>query len=156
VFRPRLEILEDRTLLSGSSPTSQVGALAARQTTNTFLVPVNYSEPADGTTTAGVASVDLYVADNGGAFALYQTLTANGAASGTLSFSFTGSDRHTYAFHSLAHDLAGNTENKSDTLIEASTFVPDLNPPVTHVLAASPGYSCLPFRNSCRFSRLIL
>ena len=42
-------------------------------------------------------------------------------------------------------DVAGNAESKSGTLIEASTYVPDLNPPVTHALAASPAYSWAPF-----------
>ncbi len=37
----------------------------------------------------------------------------------------------TYAFHSIAHDLAGNVEAKSPTLIEASTDVPNLGTPTT-------------------------
>ena len=61
--------------------------------------------------------------------------------SGTVTFTFTGQDRNIYAFHSVAHDAAGNAESKSSTAIEASTSVPDLNPPVTHVLASSPSYS---------------
>ena len=52
-----------------------------------------------------------------------------------MTFTFAGQDRNLYAFHSIAHDAAGNTESKSSTAIEASTSVPDLNPPVTHVLA---------------------
>jgi hypothetical protein len=114
---------------------SQVGTLAVRQTTNTVTVPVTFSD------TAGVASVDLYVSDNGGPFTLAQTLSAGGATAGSLSFTFTGADRNTYTFHSIAHDTYGDAESKSATLIEASTYVPDLNPPVTHVLASSPSYS---------------
>ena len=45
-------------------------------------------------------------------------------------------------------DAAGNTENKNSNTIEASTSVPDLNPPVTHVLASNPTYSWGPFPSS--------
>ncbi len=65
-----------------------------------------------------------------------------------MTFTFVGQDRNLYAFHSVAHDAAGNTESKSSTAIEASTSVPDLNPPVTHVLASSPSYSWSPFPSS--------
>ena len=56
-------------------------------------------------------------------------------------FTFVGQDRNTYAFHSIAVDAAGNIETKNSNTIEASTSIPDLNPPVTHVLASSPSYS---------------
>ena len=65
-----------------------------------------------------------------------------------MTFTFAGQDRNLYAFHSVAHDAAGNTESKSSTAIEASTSVPDLNPPVTHILASSPSYSWGPFPSS--------
>ena len=87
---------------------------------------------------SGVASVSLYDSINNGPFTLYQTLTLTSpSTSGTLTFSFAGKDRNLYAFHSIATDAAGNTESKSSTAIEASTSVPDLNPPVTHVLSSS-------------------
>jgi probable HAF family extracellular repeat protein len=120
-------------------PVSSVNLLAARQASDTFLVPVTFSDP------VGIYSVDLYVSVNGGAFKLAQTLAANSGVSGTLNFPFTGFDRNTYAFHSLAHDVFGNAESKSSTLIEASTYVPDLNPPVTHTLASNASYSWSPF-----------
>ncbi len=91
-----------------------------------------------GAPASGVSSVDLYVSVNNGPFTLYQTKTFAPSASGTVTFTFAGQDRNLYAFHSVAHDAAGNTESKSGTAIEASTSVPDLNPPVTHVLASSP------------------
>ena len=46
--------------------------------------------------------------------------------------SFTGQSNTTYAFYSVAHDLAGNVQ-AFKPFIEASTFVPDLIPPVTTV-----------------------
>ena len=45
---------------------------------------------------------------------------------------FTGQSNTTYAFYSIAHDLAGNTESKKPS-IEASTYLPNLTPPVTSV-----------------------
>jgi hypothetical protein len=72
---------------------------------------------------------------------------------GTVTFSFLGQDRNIYAFHSVAIDAAGNIESKSGNTIEASTGVPDLNPPVTHVLASNPSYSWGPFP-STNFSGL--
>ena len=96
-------------------------------------------------TASGVSSLDLYVSVNGGAFTLNQTLNFAPTASGTKTFTFAGQDRNLYAFHSVAHDAAGNTEAKGGTAIEASTTVPDLNPPVTHVLASNPSYSWSPF-----------
>ena len=86
---------------------------------------------------------------NNGAFSLYQTLSVSPPeTSGTTTFTFVGQDRNLYAFHSVAHDAAGNTENKSPTAVEASTSVPDLHPPVTHVLASSPSYSWSPYSSS--------
>ncbi len=128
-------------------PVSKAGPLSLAQASDTFTVPVTFSDPAgaSGAVPSGVASVDLYVSANYGPFVLYQTLSAGGAASGTLNFTFTGADRNTYTFHSIAHDVAGNTESKSAIVIETSTYVPDLNPPVSHVMAASPTYSWGPF-----------
>jgi Ca2+-binding RTX toxin-like protein len=126
--------------------TSSVGTMPVREASDTFTVPVTF------TASAGLASMDLYVSANGGPFVLAQTLSANGATTGTVNFSFTGADRNTYAFHSVAHDDIGATEPKSSTLIESSTFVPDLNPPVTHAIAAHPGYSWGPFFPATIFS----
>ncbi len=85
---------------------------------------------------------------NNGPFSLYQTLNVAPAASGSVTFTFVGKDRNLYAFHSVAHDAAGNTESKNSSVIEASTSVPDLNPPVTHILTSSPSYSWGQFPSS--------
>ena len=53
------------------------------------------------------------------------------------SATFTGQSNNIYAFYSIAHDLAGYTEIKPPR-IEASTYLPDLTPPVTAV-TARPG-----------------
>ena len=119
-------------------PTSSVvNALGTTQASDTFTVSVAYTDPAgaNGAPPSGVKSIDLYVSVNGGTFSLYQTQTlASPSTSGTINFSFAGQDRNLYAFHSIAHDAAGNVETKPSILVEASTYVPDLNPPVTQVL----------------------
>ena len=114
-----------------TTATSKVGSLVARQTSDSFNVSATFNS-VNG---PNVTSVDLFVSTNNGPFILYQTQTTGGAASGSVNFSFVGQDRNVYAFYSVAHDVNGGTEVKST--IEASTFVPDLHPPVTHVLASS-------------------
>ena len=142
-------------LMDTTAPSSHVvNSLGTSQTTDSFSVTVSYSDPTSGLSPAsGVSSVDLYDSVNNGPFIFYQTNSFAPSASGTTTFTFTGQDRNLYAFHSVAHDAAGNTENKSGTAVEASTTVPDLNPPVTHVLSSSPSYSWGSFPSS-NFSSL--
>jgi hypothetical protein len=82
---------------------------------------------ASGVVPQGLSSFDIYVSINGGAWGLWTTVPA---ASPTATF--TGQGGTTYAFYSIAHDLAGYTEQKSPRT-EAITSVPDLIPPVTTV-----------------------
>ena len=127
-------------LMDTTAPTSHViNSLGLSQTSDTFSVTVSFSDPtgSGGASPSGVSSLDLYVSVNNGPFTFYQTINFAPTASGTRTFSFTGQDRNTYAFHAVAHDVAGNTESKASNAIEASTSVPDLNPPVTHVQTAS-------------------
>ena len=56
--------------------------------------------------------------------------------SGDLPVEYTGQSNTSYAFYSIAHDAAGNVESKKP-LIEASTYVPNLTPPVTTVDATT-------------------
>jgi len=138
-------------LMDNTAPTSHVvNSLGVSQTGDSFPVQVTFSDPAGpgGAPASGVSSVDLDVSVNNLPATLYQTLNVAPTASGTVTFTFVGQDRNLYAFHSVAHDAAGNTENKSSTVIEASTSVPDLHPPVTHILASSSSYSWAPFPSS--------
>ncbi|MGP0068315.1 MAG: beta strand repeat-containing protein, partial [Isosphaeraceae bacterium] len=139
-------------LVDLTKPTSHVvNALGTSQTSDTVPVSVTFSDPAGpaGAPASGVESVSLYDSVNNGPFTLYQTLTlSTPSTSGTVTFSFAGKDRNLYAFHSIAEDAAGNVESKSSIAIEASTSVPDLNPPVTHILTSSPTYSWGPFPSS--------
>ncbi len=136
-----------------TAPASHVvNSLGSSRTSDSFPVQVTFSDPG-GAPASGVSAVDLYVSVNNGAFTLYETQSFAPVASGNVPFTFVGQDRNLYAFHSVAHDAAGNTESKSGNKIEASTSLPDLHPPVTHVLASNPSYSWSPFPSS-EFSSL--
>src|SRR5262249_54960326 len=132
-------------------PTSSViTALPAVEDTKTFPVSVAFSDPAGsgGAPGSGVTAVDLYVSVNNGPLTLYQTPTMAPTASGTVTFLFAGQYLTHYAFQGIAHDGAGNAEGKSSTQIEASTYIPDLLPPVAHIIASNPTYSWDPFSSS--------
>jgi hypothetical protein len=94
-----------------SPPTSMVQALPASEPTSTFTVSWSGSDAG-----SGVATYTVYVSDNRGAFAAWQTATT--ATSG----SYTGKAEHTYGFYSIATDMVGNTE-VAKTQAEATTTV---------------------------------
>ncbi len=112
-------------LMDTTPPNSTVSPLPPRETSLVFPVSVTGSD--GGSPPSGVASHDIYSSTNGGAWDFWTTVST---ASPT--HNFTGQSNTTYAFYSIAHDLAGNTESKKPT-IEASTYLPDLTPPVTAV-----------------------
>ncbi len=116
-------------LMDTTPPTSHVNALAARGTSLSFSVSVTGSD--GGNPPSGVASYEIYASINGGAWSLWTTVPASNATA-----TYTGQSNTTYSFYSIAHDLAGNTENQTP-LIEASTYLPDLTPPVTAVNGTS-------------------
>ncbi len=128
-------------LMDSTAPTSSVvNALGSAQTSDTFPVPVSFSDPtgSGGTPASGVATLELFVSINGGSFIQSESMTlSTPGTAGTATFSFAGADRNSYSFYSIAIDAAGNTESRSSTTAEASTSVPDLNPPITHVLSSS-------------------
>src|SRR5208283_2205186 len=116
-------------LMDTTPPTSHVNVLATRGTSLSFAVSVTGSDPngANGSPPSGVASYDIYASTNGAPWTLWTTVPASNPTA-----TYTGQSNTTYSFYSIAHDLAGNTENKQPT-IEASTYLPDLTPPVTAV-----------------------
>ncbi|MGO9600226.1 MAG: dockerin type I domain-containing protein [Isosphaeraceae bacterium] len=116
-------------LMDTTPPSSHVNALPARETSLSFVVSVTGTDPsgASGSPPSGVASYDIYASTNGGGWSLWTTVTAS-----SPSATFTGQSKTTYAFYSIAHDRAGNTEVKTPQ-IEASTYLPNLTPPVTSV-----------------------
>ncbi len=120
-------------LMDTTPPTSHVNALPARGTSLSFPVSVTGSDPnaANGGPASGVASYAIYVSINGGSWSPWTTVPA---ASPTATYS--GQSNTTYSFYSIATDLAGNVEIKAP-LIESSTYLPDLTPPVTAVNATT-------------------
>ncbi len=120
-------------LTDTTPPISRMNALASRGTTLGFPVSVAGSDPnaADGGPASGVASYAIYVSINGGSWSQWMTVPASSPTA-----IYTGQSNTTYSFYSIATDLAGNVENKKP-LIEASTYLPDLTPPVTAVNATT-------------------
>ncbi|MFI5458474.1 MAG: SdrD B-like domain-containing protein [Isosphaerales bacterium] len=112
-------------LMDTAPPTSHVNALPQRGTSLVFAVSATGTD--GGSPPSGVASYTIYSSTNGGPWMLWTTVPASNPSA-----SFTGQSNTTYAFYSIAHDLAGNTESKKP-LIEASTYLPDLTPPLTSV-----------------------
>ncbi len=93
------------------APASVVGTLPAN---SPAMFAVNWSGTDNGG--SGIATYDVYVQDNGGAFTPWLT---GSALTGSL---YTGEVGHTYAFYSRAIDFAGNRESAPATA-DASTLV---------------------------------
>ncbi len=120
-------------LMDTTPPTSHVNALPSRGTSLSFPVSVTGVDPTagNGGPASGVASYAIYISINGGPWSLWTTVPASNPTA-----TFPGQSNTTYSFYSIATDLAGNVEIKAP-LIEASTYLPDLTPPVTSVNATT-------------------
>ncbi len=112
-------------LMDTTPPTSTVNPLPARGTSLSFPVSVTGSD--GGNPPSGLASYAIYVSVNGGSWSLWKTIPASNPTA-----AYTGQSDTTYAFYSIATDNAGNVEIRQP-VIEASTYLPDLTPPVTSV-----------------------
>jgi hypothetical protein len=118
----------DEWLMDAANPISRVNPLANRQATLDIPVTITGNDPnSGGAPASGVASYDLYVSIDNRPFFLWGTVPALSPT--TI---FHAQSNHFYAFWSVAHDRAGNTESKP-LAIEAATFVPDLDPPSTEI-----------------------
>ena len=113
-------------LMDTTPPASKVSPLPQRGTSLTFGVSVSGTD--GGSPPAGLASFDYLLEHKRWARGLYgpRFRPSNPTAN------FMGQSNTTYAFYSIGHDLAGNTEVKTPK-IEASTYLPNLTPPVTSV-----------------------
>ena len=99
-----------------TAPVSHVLALPAKESGLSFTVTVAATDPGPGA--SGVAYDAIYVSDDGHKFELWTTVPAS-----SPSAVFTGKRGHTYAFKSVAHDVAGNVE-PMPAKIEAKTTIP--------------------------------
>jgi hypothetical protein len=102
-----------------------VNPLPQRGTSLTFAVSVTGSD--GGSPPSGIKSYNIYSSTNGGAWSLWTTVPASSPTA-----NFTGQSNTTYAFYSTATDNAGNS-SAYNPKIEASTYLPDLTPPITVV-----------------------
>ncbi len=123
-------------LMDTTPPTSTVSPLAKTGTSLSFPVTVTGTDPdgANGSTPSGIASFTIYVSTNGGAWTQWMTITPTSTSgnSATVTATFTGLSNTIYAFYVTATDAAGNTQAYKPS-IEASTYLPDLTPPLTSV-----------------------
>jgi hypothetical protein len=115
--------------LDADPPVSKVSALPAStaKTGTTTPFSVSWSGTDKG---SGIATYNVYVSDNGGAFTLFQSGVK------TTSATYTGQTSHTYGFYSIATDGAGNVES-SKTSAEAATTVSASSSTSTSTLTAS-------------------
>jgi len=121
--RPTQAIRIDQT-----PPASRVAALPA---TVAGAFSVHWSG-ADGPG-SGIGDYTIYVSDNGGVFSAWLTNTPDTSAT------FNGQPGHTYGFHSIARDVAGNVE-VSKTTAEATTTVGALVNVTSQVKVTSSGF----------------
>ena len=105
--------------IDGLAPTSTVAALPATSQA-TFTVSWSGTDDTGG---SGLASYDIYVADNDGPFQPWQTTVT------TTSASYPGVPGHTYQFYSVARDNAGNVESK--TAADTATGIQGITGTVT-------------------------
>src|SRR5262249_18305433 len=82
--------------------TSSITTLAPVQTSLSFNVSWSGSDDANG---SGIATYNVFVSENGGAFTSFLLGTMQTSAT------FTGQDGHTYAFYSVAADNVVNLQS---------------------------------------------
>ena len=102
--------------IDAGPPTSSVTALPATESAAVFTVSWSGQDDSGG---SGIASYDVYVSDNGGAYTLWQQDTSDTTAL------FFGAVGHTYAFYSVAADNVGNVQ-PAPSGAEATTYVAGL------------------------------
>ncbi len=122
--------------LDNTSPTSQVSSLPGTEFSLSF--PVTWSGTDVG---AGIQDFTVYVSNNGGPFATFQTNTP------ATSATFTGQVGHIYKFYSIARDLVGNVEGAKTTAEATTQVATDTTPPVTTAVA-SPASNAAGWNNS--------
>jgi hypothetical protein len=107
-------------LVDNTPPTSSIDALPSQTTATSFAVTVMANDPIAGGGPSGIASIAIYDSVNGGPFTLFKTISpsnsltepepGSGWAGGSILLGFTGQAGDTYAFYSIATDVAGNIQ----------------------------------------------
>src|SRR5262249_40574603 len=81
--------------IDSGPPSSRIASLPAATSSTSFLVSWSGTDDAGGKAGSGIASFDVFVSDNGGAFTPFRTATTQTSAP------FAGQVGHTYAFYSV-------------------------------------------------------
>ncbi len=102
--------------LDSGTPLSSVDTLPATISNLNFRVSWSGQNEENG---SGVASYDIYVSDNGGAYSLWLDDTSNTQAE------FLGEQGHNYAFYSVATDNVGHVEDAPTVPDSETTVVGD-------------------------------
>jgi hypothetical protein len=126
--QPTPTVAQALTTVDTTPPDSTVAALPAFSQA-TFTLSWSGSDNPGG---SGIATYDVYVSDNGAAFTPLLTGTS------LTSTTFTGLDRHTYAFYSVATDKVGNVQ-PTPAEFQALTVVDAVAP--TSTVAALPAFT---------------
>jgi RHS repeat-associated protein len=105
---------QDLVTIDSGPPTSSIGPLPPTENSPTFSVSWSGQDDAGG---SGIASYNIYVSDNGGAFTPFLLGTP------AITATFSGVPGHSYAFYSQATDNVGNVEAVHLTA-DATTSVP--------------------------------
>src|SRR5262249_6651574 len=87
---------------------------------------------------SGVATYDVFVSDNGEAYAPLVTGTPE------TSIVFTGANGHTYDFYSVATDRAGNHQAAATSAQASTRTVIDTNPPMVTISGPGSGVRAQP------------
>ena len=132
-----------RWKMDTQSPTSSIVPFAS-STAASLSIPLAVTGSdriaPNGAVPSGARYYDVFVSTDGGAFVLWTTLTASSTQT-TIKTTYPAASDHTYAFHSVARDAAGNVEPKGAGVIEASIVVPDLSGPATSVTRVDTTHS---------------
>ena len=105
--------------IDATPPTSTVTALPATTTSPSFTVSWSGSDGAG----PGIASYNVYVSDDGGAYTLWQSATTETSAT------YTGQVDHTYRFYSVATDNVGLVQPTPPSAQATTEVVPPAPPP---------------------------
>jgi hypothetical protein len=112
---------QDLNTIDSGAPTSSVTVLPAFSA-GSFTVNWSGQDDPGG---SGIATINVYVSDNGGPFTLWQNDTT------ATSATFTGVNGHTYEFNSIAFDNAGNVQ--AEPMSPQATTTVDTVPPTSTV-----------------------